>query len=105
MDDKFFEMVHFLYIICWQALGKITNPATGKTEKNIPFAKSIIEIFEMLEKKTKGNLDAEEIKTLENVLADLKLNYVNELNSEGLKQDEHQEQKESKPEGKAEESA
>ena len=105
MDDKFFELVHFLNIICWQALGKITNPATGKTEKNVPFAKSIIGIFEMLNEKTKGNLNAEEMKTLENALADLKLNYVNELKSESSKQDEHPEQKESKSEGKTEESA
>ncbi len=103
MDDKFFELIHFLYIICWQSLGKITNPATGKIEKNLPFANSIIEIFEMLQEKTKGNLNEEESKTLENVLTDLKLNYVNELKSETSKKDEHQEQKETKSEGETEE--
>lgn len=109
MDDKFFELINFLYIICWQSLGKIKNPATEKAEKNLPFAKSIIEIFEMLQVKTKGNLNEEESKTLENILTDLKLNYVNEQQSEIPQKDEHehheqQEQKESKPEEKTTES-
>jgi len=96
MEGKFFDLVHFLYIICWQTLGKLPNPETGKTEKNLMFAKSIIDILETLQEKTKGNLSDEERKTLENALTDLRLNYVDELN----KKDE---QKESKPDEKAKE--
>jgi hypothetical protein len=105
MDDKFFELINFLYILCWQALGKVTNPATGKAEKNLPFAKSIIELFEMLQIKTKGNLNEEEAKSLENVLTDLRLNYVYEIkNSENPTQNEQPGQNESKTEEKTEKS-
>lgn len=78
----FIELLHFLHILCWQALGKVANPVSGKPEKNLQFAKRLIDILETLEIKTKGNLEDEEKKMLENILTDLRLNYVDELNRE-----------------------
>lgn len=58
-------------------IGDMPNPETGKTEKNLPFAKQSIDILEMLKEKTKGNLASDEEKLLENILYDLRMRYVN----------------------------
>ena len=57
-------------------LGQMPNPATGKKEENIEQAKFIIDTLVMLNDKTKGNLTAEESKLLENVLYELRMQYV-----------------------------
>ena len=63
----------------WQAMGKVPNPATGKIERNLELAKQIVEIMEMLKEKTKGNLTPDEDRILTGVIAELQLNYVDEL--------------------------
>ena len=79
---------HFLTIVmmfatsCWQYLGKIPNQISGKTEKDMPHAEMAIEILDMLQEKTKGNLTSDEEKFLRNTLTDLKLNYADEVNKE-----------------------
>jgi hypothetical protein len=82
MENDFAELVSFLSVICWQALGKVANPVTGKPEKNLVFARRIIDLFEMLQEKTKGNLTADEVRILEYTLAELRLNYVDEKTKE-----------------------
>jgi Domain of unknown function (DUF1844) len=57
-------------------LGILANPATGKTEKDLPGAKQTIDILEILQEKTKGNLTAEEAQILEASLYDLKMTYL-----------------------------
>jgi len=42
-------------------------------------AKGTIDLLEMLQRKTKGNLDDDEQKLLEHVLYELRLNYVDEM--------------------------
>lgn len=65
-----------------QQMGKIKNPLTDQIEKNLEQAQFSIELLDMLRQKTKGNLNEDENKFLENVLAQLKLNYVDELEKE-----------------------
>lgn len=62
----------------WIGLGKIPNPATNQTERNLGLAKISIDILEMLEEKTKNNLDEEEKNLLKNKLVNLRLNYAEE---------------------------
>ncbi|MFH1714759.1 MAG: DUF1844 domain-containing protein [Elusimicrobiota bacterium] len=45
-------------------MGKISNPVTGKTERNLNQAKVSIDMLEMLREKTIGNLSIEEGKFL-----------------------------------------
>ncbi|MCM8825436.1 MAG: DUF1844 domain-containing protein [Candidatus Omnitrophica bacterium] len=78
----FIELLNFLHILCWQALGKVANPVSGKPEKNLQFARRLIDIIETLKIKTKGNLDQDEERMLNNILTDLRLNYVDEINKE-----------------------
>ncbi|MFQ6676433.1 MAG: DUF1844 domain-containing protein [Fidelibacterota bacterium] len=62
----------------WIALGKIKNPLTDKTERNLGEAEFYIDLLDMLKSKMKGNLSEWEEKFLESNIANLKLNYVEE---------------------------
>ncbi|MHB8138937.1 MAG: DUF1844 domain-containing protein [Smithellaceae bacterium] len=50
----------------------------GKAEKNLPAAKQTIDILDMLNEKTKGNLDQNEANLIQGVLYELKMRYVKE---------------------------
>ena len=50
----------------------------GGAEKNLPAAKQTIDILDMLQKKTAGNLDPNEAGLIEGVLYELKMRYVKE---------------------------
>jgi len=78
---RFLDMVALFGTQAMIALGKLTNPATGKAEKNMPAARLFIDTLEMLEKKTKGNLNSDETKVLHATLTDLRLMYVEEAKS------------------------
>ncbi len=58
------------------ALGAMANPVTNKTETDLTQAKFIIDTLDMLVDKTKGNLNADESKLLENLLYELKTVYL-----------------------------
>jgi hypothetical protein len=62
-------------------LGKLVNPVTGKTGVDLESAQQSIDILDMLEAKTRGNLDDAEARMLRATLADLKLNYVETANA------------------------
>ena len=84
-DDKqnselFQGLVISLAAATMQHLGKTLSPVTNKIEKNLPAAQSTIDMLDMLEAKTKGNLSDNEAKLLKSILAELKLNYVETLN-------------------------
>ena len=57
-------------------LGVIPNPGTNQKEKNLPQAKFIIDTLAMLKEKTKGNLKKEEEELLENVVYELRVQYI-----------------------------
>ncbi len=57
-------------------LGVIEEPATGKKNKNLPLGKQTIDILNMLEEKTRGNLTKEEEGLFKNILYDLRITYV-----------------------------
>jgi hypothetical protein len=59
-------------------LGAIEDPSSGAKNKNLPMAKQTIDILNMLEEKTAGNLSEEEENLLKNILYDLRIMYVKE---------------------------
>jgi len=76
-----------------QYLGKIMNSSTGKIEKNLEASQGIIELLSMLKEKTKGNLSAVEEKIISDGIANLQLNYADEVNrAEKEKQPEEKKQ-------------
>jgi hypothetical protein len=58
------------------ALGHLQDPAQGDAERDLEQARYLIDVLQMLEEKTRGNLTPEEQRMLENVLHDLRLAYV-----------------------------
>ena len=57
-------------------LGQVLNPATNKTEVDLTQAKFLIDTLGMLQEKTKGNLKKEENDLLENILYELRMQYL-----------------------------
>ena len=58
------------------SLGMMPHPATGETGVDLQTAKHWIDVLGMLEQKTQGNLDEQEAQMIENLLADLRMQYV-----------------------------
>lgn len=56
--------------------GDYVDPKSGKTERNLPLAKHTIDMLGMLQEKTRGNLNPDESRLLENVLYNLRLRYL-----------------------------
>lgn len=61
-------------------LGVVPNPATNKNEEDMVQAKFVIDTLGVLKDKTGGNLTKEEADLLENILYELRLQYVNKSN-------------------------
>jgi len=78
----FLQLVMSLEAATMQQLGKIQNPFTGKVERSMELAKNSIDMLEMIEKKTAGNLSNEENSILKRVLFQLRMNYVDELKAD-----------------------
>lgn len=58
------------------ALGSMPNPVTNKKEEDLTQAKFIIDTLGMLKEKTKGNLSEEENNLLQNLLYELRTQYI-----------------------------
>ena len=61
-------LVHTLFTQALMALGRIPNPITGKASKNLPTARHFIDTIAMLQEKTRGNCTQDEVRLLEEVL-------------------------------------
>ncbi|MDD5362935.1 MAG: DUF1844 domain-containing protein [Ignavibacteria bacterium] len=85
-DDKttqmFFSLIYSFQMQTWMSLGKIKSPVSDKLEKDLNAAQTTIDVLDMIHAKTKGNLNEDETKFLEHVIAELKLNYVEETKKE-----------------------
>ncbi len=72
----FAGLVMMLGSSAMQQMGKLVNPLTGKTEVDLRGAQSSIDLIEMLQARTRGNLEGAEEKMLKDLLASLQMNYV-----------------------------
>jgi Domain of unknown function (DUF1844) len=77
--DRFLLLVEEYRTAAWIGLGKLKNPATGAAERNLDLARHAIDVLGMIEVKTRGNRDDAEERFLRQALADLRINYVEEL--------------------------
>ena len=64
-------------------LGLVPDPRGNEVQKNPAEAAAIISVIEMLAAKTKGNLNEDEAKLVEEVLFELRTRYVSETRSGG----------------------
>jgi hypothetical protein len=87
---RFLDLVGLFSTQGMMALGKLVNPATGKAAKNLAAAQLFIDMLDMLERKTTGNLTPDESKVLRTALTDLRLMFVEESKApaEPAKKDE-----------------
>ncbi len=58
------------------SLGELPDPLRNEKSVNLALAKQTIHIIEMLQDKTKGNLNGEEERLMDSILYDLRLKYV-----------------------------
>jgi len=59
------------------SMGLAPDPATGKTHApNLTMARQTIDTLELLEEKTRGNLDMDEQRLLKSLLYELRLRFV-----------------------------
>ena len=97
----FMQLVMQNQQIAMMSMGKLKHPVTDKIERNLDLAKVSIDTLDMIKVKTKGNLSTNEEKFLDEVIRELKLNYVDEKNKEEKEKKEKQEEtKEEKKEDK-----
>ncbi len=75
----FMQLVMQNQQLAMMSLGKIKNPMTDKIERNLEMAKYAIDTLDMLIAKTKGNLGEYEDKFINEIVRELKLNYVDEV--------------------------
>jgi hypothetical protein len=58
-------------------MGLAPDPASGeRAETNLPLARQTIDTLEMLEEKTRGNLEEDEMHLLESLLYELRMRFV-----------------------------
>ena len=62
-------------------LGGLPRPDESAPEPDLPAAKQAIDMLNMLEEKTRGNLDDSEQKLLRSILYDLRVAYVDATKS------------------------
>ena len=72
----FLNLVMMFSSAAMQQMGKLVNPATGKTEMNLEAAQFNIDLIEMLKAKAAGNMDHDEEAFMANSLTSLQMTYV-----------------------------
>ena len=75
----FLQLVLGLQQSAMIAMGKLMNPITRKVEADLAAARDTIDTLAALETRTRGNLEPDEARVLQQALAGLRLNYVDEL--------------------------
>lgn len=98
-DINFYQLTLSLHASAMQHMGKTMSPLTGQVERNLDMAKSSIDMLEMLQKKTQGNLTEEEKKILERSLFELRINYVEESKKGDTPTEPERADRENKEEG------
>jgi hypothetical protein len=82
VDALFMGLIMSLEASAMQSLGKMMNPLTGKIEKDLRQAQMTIDMLDMIEKKTAGNLSEDEENLTKRILYQLRMNYLDEVNAE-----------------------
>jgi hypothetical protein len=78
MKINFKTIVQMFQVEGMVALGKMLNPATNELTRNLDHARYVIDVLEVLQEKTKGNLDADDQRFLDQTVSTLRLNFVEE---------------------------
>jgi hypothetical protein len=82
MDINYSTFVLSLTSSAFYYLGDLPDPTTGQVQENLPAVKQTIDILAMLKNKTRGNLDAEEEKLMDQLIYELQMKYVAKQNKQ-----------------------
>jgi hypothetical protein len=82
-DEKLFQILFYQMIMSLNEaamiqLGKLVNPGTGQTERNLVQAEGTIDLLRMLQAKSAGNLTNEEQRLIDQTIMAVQLNFVEE---------------------------
>ncbi len=105
----FQHLVVMFQTLAFQQMGKLTNPITGKVERDLHQAKITVDMLGMLQNRTEGNLDENEKKILDTVMMELQMNFIDETaraakeEEDGTADDEKENRVEEDPEAGEEE--
>ncbi|MBN1999310.1 DUF1844 domain-containing protein [candidate division KSB1 bacterium] len=83
----FMNLVMSFQTAAMQQMGKMVNPITDKVERDMDQVRMTIDMLDMLKAKTKNNLGEYEENYLNNVISELKLNYVDESKKKATEED------------------
>lgn len=75
-------LVHTLFTQALLALGRLPNPITKQTVKNLATARHFVDMLALVEEKTKGNLDRDERRLLDEVQHQLRVLVLEETGSD-----------------------
>ena len=79
----FLQLVLGLQQSGMMALGKLMNPITRKIEAHLDAARDTIDTLAALESRTQGILEPDEARVLQQVLTELRMNYLDEVKKSG----------------------
>ncbi len=79
---EFGDFIMSLGTSAYVSLGKIQDPAFGDNEPDLPAARQIIDILEMMRDKTQNNLHPEEDRLLVGLIYELQMAYVESLKAQ-----------------------
>jgi len=97
-EQLFVYLVSMFSESAWIALGKIKNPATDKTDRNLDGASLYIDLLDMIKNRMTGNLSNQEASFLDSTISNLKLNFMEETRK-AEKEDSEKGEMEGKSEG------
>jgi hypothetical protein len=75
-EANLLTLIFSLYTHTQICLGVLPDPMTQRPQKDLPQAKYNIDLLGVLKEKTVGNLSQEEEQTLENILYEVRMGYV-----------------------------
>ncbi len=79
-SQMFFTLIYSFQMQAMIGLGKLNNPVTNKSEKDMDAASMAIDMLEMLQDKSRNNISKEEETFLNETLTNLRLKFLEEKN-------------------------
>mgnify|MGYP006304307699 CR=1 FL=1 len=80
---RFTALVYSLHSSAMVQLGKLAEPTTGEVRRDLDAARSTIDLLETLDYKLRNGLEDSERRMFDQVLTELRLNYIGEQTGEG----------------------
>jgi hypothetical protein len=73
---SFSDLVLMLATMAAVHLGEVGDPVTGETQRNLPAAGQMIDLLSVIQQKTQGKLEADEVQLIDAWLYELRLKYI-----------------------------